>query len=67
MARDLGGSDWPFGLLDRHVDAQHRASRCVPHPRGGYKATALGVVRTRTPRRTWALDPRWIDRFVRKL
>ena len=62
-----GGSDWHFGLLDRLVDMQHRANRRVPHPVGGDDAAELGVVRTRTPRRAWRLDPRWVERFVRKL
>ena len=61
------GSDWHFGLLDRLVDAQHRASRRVPHLVHEDEATDLGVVRTRTPQRAWRLDPRWVERFVRKL
>ena len=67
MARDLSGFDWPFGLLDRLVDAPHRTSRRVPYPESGDEVTELGVIRTRTPRRAWRLDPCWRDRFICKL
>ena len=63
MAQDPSGSDWHFSLLDQLVDVQHRASRRVPHLVGGDDAAELGVVRTRTPRRAWRLDPRWVERL----
>ena len=58
------GADWSFGLLEERIDRLHRASRRVPHPTGGADATVLGVIRTRTPRVAWRLDPRWTDRLV---
>nr|ADB85286.1 putative RNA-binding-like protein [Phyllostachys edulis] len=44
MARDLGSSDWPYGLLDWRVNTHHYASRRAPHPQGGDEATDLAVL-----------------------
>lgn len=64
MAREAHGSGWSFALLEERIDRLHRASRRVPHPAGAADATVLGVIRTRTPRVAWRLDPRWTARLA---
>ena len=64
MTRAGRASEWQYELLDEHVDRSHRASRLVPTPGSTDEPPQLGVVRTRTPRVAWGLDPRWTARFA---